>query len=373
MRLPVMVRAVTQAAFLIAALTPSARAMNPLEAAFDLFGFIQDDGGGQELKAEGMRYVGARASADFALDGATELETSLATSFLVNEEAAKLSGVDAITGASPRLLALDVSVGLSARRAEVWTLRPAIVYHHQKGYISEGLDLAVDRELAGGDATLTAALHVSAAFLDLETYYGIEAGRELAATNAFSLSLRQNLSPALVAQLGAQYVRQDGYLGDSYNYVVLTSGGAPTAVTSEKLPRVRHRGQLSGRVRWSLGPDAAAGLDGSWYSDDWDVRHLAIEPSLTCPLPGRFRARSWWRVSRQDAAEHFRAQIQALDRYHTQDSDLGSFVTHSVGMAVIIPRGTRPRRDELEVAIYGFTRDDGIRALGASTGLRRRW
>jgi hypothetical protein len=78
-------------------------------------------------------------------------------------------------------------------------------------------------------------------------------------------------------------------------------------------------------------------------------------------------------VADQQAAKHFRAEIPSLARYNTQDSDLGSFVTHSAGMTFIVPRGGRVRRDEWEVAIYHFTRDDGIRALGASTGLRRRW
>jgi hypothetical protein len=367
------VRAGAAAVILLILPAQSASAVHPLEATLDFFGFVQDDDGGQALKAEGMRYVGARATARFILDATTDLETSVATSFLSNESAADLPGIDAITGASPRLLALDVSAGLSARRGEVWTLRPALVYHHQKGYVSEGVDIVVDRDLAGGDATLTAALNVRVAFLALETFRGRDAGTELAGTNALSVSWRQNVSTTLVTQVGAQYVRQDGYLGDSYNYVVLTSGGDPVAVTDETLPRVRQRGQLNGRVRWSLRPDAAAGADASWYFDDWAVRHFAFEPSLTWPLPGRGRVRGWWRVSNQEAAEHFRTEIQALGRFQTQDSDLGSFVTHSAGVVLVLPRGARARADEMELTLYGFTRDDGIRALGASTGVRRRW
>jgi hypothetical protein len=211
------------------------------------------------------------------------------------------------------------------------------------------------------------------AFLDLETFSGAEAGTELAGTNALSLSWRQNLSPTLLAQVGAQYVRQDGYLGDSYNYVVQTSAGVPVAITDESLPRRRHRGQVNGRVRWSLGVNAAAGLDASWYVDSWDVRHVAVEPSFSCPLPAIGRARGWWRLSRQERTEHFRSEGEALGRYHTQDSDLGSFVAHSAGVALTVPHGGRTRADELEIAVYGFTRDDGIGALGASSGLRRRW
>jgi hypothetical protein len=352
---------------------PAALAFHPLEATLDFFGLTQDDDGGQRFKAEGLRYVGARASADFALDGTTEFQTSVATSFLVNESAADIPGVDAISGASRKLLALDVSTGLSVRRGEVWTLRPAVAYHHQKGYVSEGVDLAVDRELAGGDALLTAALSVRFAFLDLETFAGTDAGTELSGTNALSVSWRQNVTPTLMTQVGAQYVRQDGYLGDSYNYVVQTNGGVPTAITDEILPRRRHRGQLNGRVRWSLGANAAAGLDASWYLDNWDVRHFAVEPSFSCPLPSIGRARGWWRLSHQERTEHFRSEGEALGRYHTQDSDLGSFVAHAAGVALSVPRGGRTGADEIEIALYGLTRDDGIAALGASTGLRRRW
>jgi hypothetical protein len=360
-------------AVLLVLCAPAARAFHPLEATVDLFGFGQDDDGGQRFKAEGLRYVGARASADFALDGSTELETSAAASFLSNESAADIAGVDAISGASRKLLALDVSAGLSLRRGEVWTLRPAVAYHHQKGYVSEGVDLAVDRDLADGDATLTAALSVRFAFLDLETFSGADAGTELAGTNALSVSWRQNITPRVTTQVGAQYVRQDGYLGDSYNYVVQTNAGVPASITDEILPRRRHRGQMNGRLRWSLGANAAAGLDASFYLDSWDVRHFAVEPNFACPLPAIGRARGWWRVSRQEKTEHWWSEGQALGRYHTQDSDLGSFLAHSAGVAVTVPHGARARADEVEVALYGFTRNDGIAALGASAGLRRRW
>ena len=39
----------------------------------------------------------------------------------------------------------------------------------------------------------------------------------------------------------------------------------------------------------------------------------------------------------------------------------------------LVKSGPDVNSDEVELAVYGFSRDDEIHALGASTGLRRRW
>ena len=244
---------------------PRARAAwHPASTSFDTFAFAQQDRGGQPYKAEGLRYLGARAAVDLLIDGVTTLRTRAALSFAANEAAAHVPNVDAITSASSRLVALDASVGLERRVGDTWVLRPELFYHHQNGYIGEGLDLTVDRNLADGDATLSASVQVRVSFLDLDTWYGASGGNDLLATNAFGLSWRQNLSPSVVAQLGGQYTRQDGYLGDSFNYVVIVGGSGPLAAADEALPDVRHRGQANGRLRWSPGPGTAGGVDVSY-------------------------------------------------------------------------------------------------------------
>ncbi len=379
MRLPVTRRraaAVTAAALAAAAVlgaTAADAAWHPQEASVDVFAFAQQDRGGQRHKAEGLRYLGLRSALDFAAGPTTLFRTMAALSFVANDDPADVPRVDAITSASSRLVALDASVGLEHRAGDTWTFRPAVTYHHQRGYIAEGLDLAIDRRLAGGDATLTATLQVRASFLDLETWYGTEAGSELAAANAFGISWQQNLSPSVTALVGAQYTRQDGYLGDSFNYVVLSDADGPFAATSEVLPDVRHRGQVNARVRWSPRPDAAGGVDVSVYRDDWRLDHVSAEPSVSLPLPGGGRVRSWWRVSSQGAARYYRPRLSSVPLHRTQDSDLGDFLMNSAGVSVSVPRGSRPFRDELELSIHGFTRDDGIRAAGANAGFRRRW
>ncbi len=365
--------AAAAAAAVLLGTTAAPGAWHPQEATFDVFAFAQQDRGGQAYKAEGLRYLGLRSALDLAAGAATLFRTTVALSFVTNDDPADVPRVDAITSASSRLLAMDASVGVEHRAGDTWTFRPAVTYHHQKGYIAEGLDLAIDRHLAGGDATLTATLQVRASFLELDTWFGTEAGSELAAANAFGISWRQHLSPSVTTLLGAQYTRQDGYLGDSFNYVLLSDAAGPFAATSELLPDVRQRGQLNGRVRWSPRPGAAGGLDVSVYRDDWKLVHVSAEPSVSLPLPGGGRARSWWRISSQDAARYYLPDLTTVPRYRTQDSDLGDFTMNSAGISVTVPRGDRVFPDELELSAYGFTRDDGIRAAGANAGFRRRW
>lgn len=377
MRLPVRrsgrILALSLATLSLAVPRAASAAWHPVEAAWDVFAFAQQDRGGQPDKEEGFRYLGARSAIDFLVDAVTRFRTTVALSFVTNDDAASVPGVDSITSASARLLALDVSTGVERRVGDTWTLRPGLFYHHQKGYISEGVDLAVDRDFADGDATLSASVQVRVSFLDLDTWYGGNAGSDLLGTNAFGLSWRQNLSPSVVALLGAQYTRQDGYLGDSFNYVLLRNPAVGVAVASESLPDTRHRGQLNGRLRWSPRLNAVLGFDASAYRDSWEIRHVSAEPNVTLPLPGGSRVRSWWRVSSQEASEYYLPHLVAIPPYRTQDSDLGEFVMNSAGLSVMVPRGTRAFPDELEVTLYGFSRNDGIRAGGANAGFRRRW
>jgi hypothetical protein len=366
------------AAIVAAALlaSPAARAdLSPREVRFDLYAFSQDDDTAQPLRSEGLTYFGARPAAVLELSPAVTLHANGAFALISNEDAAVLpaSAGANVTSASSRVIAVDVSAGLEIRRpGSPWTFRPGAYYHHQVGWVSEGIDVGVDRELAGGDAVLSLTVNQRVAFPKLRTWSGLDRGRDVTATHSVTVGWKQNVSPSVATNVALQYTRADGFLGDAYNYVVLYDGGTPIAVRDEQLPNRRNRFQASGRVRWSPRLGMAAGLDASAYTDDWDIRHVAVEPSLAVPLPGRARGRFWYRRSDQEAAKYFRAAPRTEHRFQTQDSDLGAFATNGGGASIAVPVGPGGRW-EWRIAVFGLDRSDGMRAGGADAGVVRTW
>lgn len=347
----------------------------PLEARFDLYAFSQEDNGGQALRNEGMSYWGARPAGSFQLGESLTLHASGAVAVILNEDAAELpaSTGATITSASSRVIAMDISVGLELRRpGSPWTFRPGVYYHHQIGWVAEGIDLGLDRELAGGDAVLSLTLNQRVAFPKLRTWDDRDLGRDITATHSAALGWKQNVSRSVVTQLTLQFTRADGYLGDSYNYIVFYRQGTPSSVGDERLPSSRNRLQLSVRVRWSPWLGTALGWDGSTYLDDWGIHHFAMEPSTALPLPGRARGRFWYRLSDQRGSKYFQSAPRFFEPFQTQDSDLGTFITHGGGLTLAFPWGDEGRW-EWRLTAFGLTRSDGIRAGGADGEVVRTW
>lgn len=355
-----------------------AGALEPRELRFDVYAFSQEDGGGQEFKAEGFAYLGVRSAGTVAVSSGTAAHWSAALALIDNDEPERLPATASsatVTSASARVLTLDFSATLEFRKpGSPWAVLPGIYFHQQKGYISEGFDLAVERELNGGDTVLSGSFHVRAAWLDLRFWDFREEPRDLALSNSFSLGVKQNLSPSVVGSLGFQFTRQDGVLFDTFNYVLLyNSAGTAYAVRDESLPNERHRGQASGRLRYSPRLGTALGADVSYYLDDWGIRHYAAEPSVRVPLPAGGHIRAWYRFSDQRESKYFDTAPRAPEIYLTQDSDLGGFLMHSGGVSFGFPFSSGAQPWEWRAAAFGFRRDDDISAVALDAGVVRKW
>ena len=121
----------------------------------------------------------------------------------------------------------------------------------------------------------------------------------------------------------------------------------------------------------SLG--VALGADGSFYFDNWGVRHFAAEPSVRWPLPGGGHVRLWYRFSDQAAADYFDPAPAVSAEYLTQDSDLGDFHMNSGGVAVGFPFRSGPSAWEWRATAFGYRRADDVRAVAVDAGVVRTW
>ncbi len=343
------------------------------ELRFDAYVFSQEDHGGQPLKAEGVTYLGLRPAATVDLSESVTFRINSAIALLLNDDPEAFDTINGatVTSASSEVIAWDMSAGLRIQTpGSAWTFLPGLYYHHQVGYVAEGIDLGVEREFSGGDTILSITFNLRAAFPLQKFWDGRHLGRDQAITNNLALGVRQHLSPALLVSGSVQYTRGDGKLGNALNYVVFYNGTEALALGDETLPSTRNRWQFSARVRYSPTVGVAIGLDNSRYTDDWGIDHVAVEPSLATPLGGGTSGRFWYRWSDQTGTKYFDATPAFTKPFVTQDSDLATFTMHSAGAAFAVPMGPGW---ELRTSVFGFDRGDGIRALGTDVGTIRRW
>jgi hypothetical protein len=152
---------------------------------------------------------------------------------------------------------------------------------------------------------------------------------------------------------------QTGFLETAYNAVVLEDPSLPPnpflfneangIEVNEELPDTRLRLSVSHRARRYLGPGRALELGGRLYGDDWGIFSFAFEPRYYFPVVGdTLTGRLRYRYYNQTAAADFEKSFLGLvptdaPEFRTQDSDLGDFDSHGLGLRFDLNPRTRSR------------------------------
>lgn len=374
--------AVVSAALVAGPLSPGtiARAEGDGRVSLDLYVFSQSDDGGDPYKAEGMNYGGARVGTQVRLSDEAALHANATVALLINDDVLPppptVTGLTA-TSASSKVVTLDAGAAVEIKpTGSGWTISPGAYYHHQYGFIGGGVDLDASRELLDGNTVLAFSYSFRLAFPKRRMWNGAYFGFDHVTTSNLLVGVTQILSPSVLVGLSGQYTRQDGLLSEPYNFLVLFDrAGDPRQLVDESLPRVRNRGQLNARLRYTPALGTSLGLDASFYADDWAILHGAFEPSVEVMVPWDIRLRVWCRLSIQRQTEYFLTTPLDVPVYGTQDSDLGSFVMLSPGLLVTFPLYAAPGELgwEMQVSGYGFWRDDDVFAVGSNLGVAALW
>ncbi len=348
-------------------------------AALDVHVFAQGDEGGNPYMREAFQYYGVRFAVTLPPRRRLGMRANSAFAVLSNDPPQAIPATvqnATTTSSSPTQNIFDVSVLVDAVLGKgKWTVSPGVYYHNQEDFGAAGGDLGFSGELSGGDTVLTFNYSFRAAFRKVVYWDSSHRGRDNQWTHNLLIGWTQTLSPDWILGLSAQFTRQDGLLIEPYNYVTLLDDrGVPVRLADEILPRRRNRGQLNARTRWSPRVGVSLGLDASVYLDDWLIYHGAIEPNVSFPLPSPVRWRLWYRFSMQRATRYFQKSPTAEHRYQTQDSDLATFLMHSPGLSVfILLHEGRTAAWHLNLAVFGFYRDDGVMAGGVTAGTESRF
>ncbi len=247
-------------------------------------------------------------------------------------------------------------------------------YSFEYDYQSIGLggDLAVD--VAGKNATIKA--NVSGFFdsIDVIRFNGVEEGSETRTSLASTLSWYQIFSPKTHGSLGITLGHQDGFLETPYNSVVVEDSNtliphlenARGTEIAEELPDTRTRVAVFGQARTSLTDRTAVELGARIYSDTWGISSVSLEPRIYYWLvPDEWRLRARYRAYMQTEADDYDEHFLTTTQERTQDSDLGAFNSHTLGLQLLWSPSTSTTFD---ISGDYILRSDGLDEILASVG-----
>lgn len=203
------------------------------------------------------------------------------------------------------------------------------------------------------NTTLSLGLNTFFDTVDIIRFDGSEAeGEDDRTTVSLTLGWYQVLSSTVHLDVGYTFTHQSGFLETAFNSVVLEDpsdpmnplleNGARGVEVAEELPDTRLRHALFYEVRKYFDTGTALGLGGRSYADSWGILSQAVELRVyQWLIQDVLRVRARYRFYIQDGADdfqrHFRvppgaraAFVATQDR--TQDSDLGPFDSHTMGL-----------------------------------------
>jgi len=208
-------------------------------------------------------------------------------------------------------------------------------------------------DLFDKNTTLSLGLNAFLDTVDIIRFNGSEAeGEDDRTTLSATLGWYQVLSSTVHLDVGYTFTHQSGFLETAFNSVVLEDStdlpnpflenNARGVEIVEELPDTRLRHALFYEVRKYFDTGTAVGVGGRSYADSWGILSQAVELRVYQWLvPDVLRIRARYRFYVQDGADdfqrHFRvppgaraAFVATQDR--TQDSDLGPFNSHTLGL-----------------------------------------
>lgn len=238
-------------------------------------------------------------------------------------------------------------------------------------YNSVGANARVVWDSSDKDDTLV--LKASAYFdtLTLILFDGSEDGTRGRQSYNLGLGWTHILTPTTVATLNYDLTIQRGFLSTPYNSVVTDDGEV-----RELLPSDRLRHAVFARLRQLVLDELAVEPGVGGYLDDWGAQALNVELRAYWELvPGVLLLQPMYRFHTQHAVDYFVPDTATtVPDERTQDSDLATFHSHTVGLKLVAPHVSLFDND-LELNIGGdYTlRSDGLNAFSLGLGFMVRY
>jgi hypothetical protein len=248
-------------------------------------------------------------------------------------------------------------------------------------YLSFGLGGNLGVDLAEGDARVETSVNGYYDTLDVIRYNGVDEGTDERISLGGNVNWYQVLGPRTHSTLGLNLNLQYGFLETPYNEVVVEDPAAPPNPNlpgnfpgfefTEELPDDRARLALYGRVRHLLTERFAAEVGARIYGDDWGILAWTLEPQLHAWIVReKLKTRLRYRYYDQTEADFYEEHFTTLPSERTQDSDLGAFDAHTLGVRFDV---YGPGEWSWDFGFDVTDRSDDLDQLFASFGLSRRF
>src|SRR5262249_48292199 len=156
---------------------------------------------------------------------------------------------------------------------------------------------------------------------------GVRLGRAQRSTSNLNIEISQLLSPSTIGHLGYGATVQLGTLGNTWNAVPISTGG----VGEERLPSLRHRHALVGRLAQMLPWRGAIKGTYRFYADNWGVVAHTLEFALYQRIVRPFYLRVNYRYHWQSGVDFFTVSASPDAPLRTADSDLAQLTAQTLG------------------------------------------
>jgi hypothetical protein len=245
-----------------------------------------------------------------------------------------------------------------------------VSYSSEADYVSRGAFVKWTQEDDARTNTFSVRLGGFHDSVNVNRFDGTSLGEQTRDSFALGLGWSRVLGPRTVGSLNWDITTQRGYLATAINSVLIGALEVP-----EALPDSRLRNSLFLRVRHLLWDDFAIEPGVGLYVDDWGATALHIELAAYWEvIPNGLILRPTYRFHLQTAVDAFIGDgAGAVPALRTQDADLGSFTSHTLGLKAILPSARFFGSGELELGVEVTLRSDGLDAVSATFGYQWRF
>jgi|FLOH01.1.fsa_nt_gi hypothetical protein len=230
-------------------------------------------------------------------------------------------------------------------------------------YLSIGLGGNAAWKSENGNMHQSVAVNGYFDSLDIIRFNGVQESGDTRTSLSLTYLWDGVLTASSQAQLGSTISAQSGFLGAPYNSVFIESGGTPTEVP-EVLPDSRLRYSVFGSYRYWIGKGMAAELASRFYSDDWGLTGISLEPRWYQMLSENLLARLRYRYYDQNASD-FSGRFTTAQEFMTQDSDLDVLSSHTLGLRFV---GYQHGQQGWDAGVDYIMRSDHLDHIVASFG-----
>lgn len=252
------------------------------------------------------------------------------------------ASVDVVTAATARVTDTRHEIGLSGRRPAAVAgtdIQAGYAYSFENDADSHIAHLGLARDFL--EHNLTAVLNAGFSYNRFGVLGQARSDWKASAVGSTELGLTATLGLRTAAETVYSLVLVDGYQASPYRRIPILLGADLRGAQwlDERVPDVRWRHALTGRLRRAFGRRLVGTVEYRFYVDDWGVTgHTALVAGVV-ELPRGFSIMLRQRGSLQGRARFYQERYDRETRYRTRDRRLGPYLDLMGGARLVFTAG----------------------------------